>query len=349
MSVRENTDAASLPDVPGYAPALRKRRPRAPHKNGRGREVSLKAWLHAVQQAQEATDNPKAHRALFAAVLCCRDWIVLREGSTLKFVLLPCDRKFCAPCLEEWARSLLRRTLSVVGDIPPRELRHLVLSLPNVPHGTLEQGIKRLYACFRAWRDEGRRKAHGAYWKAVEGWAWKLECHDSQHAGGWHPHLHVLLHCPRGFELRNGSPAFQAWHRIAERATGRRCTAPHITRCTDGKSAAREVAKYACKPLLLFELAPSQLAEVAGAVHRVRFHQSGGSLRTPPEKDPGKTGAEYLGTLRGAFHDATAMHGSKFRERMKVSNALEICREFARQKAADEDALKGAPAEVWQI
>lgn len=300
-------------------------------------------WIQQLYYARLKATSPTAKKALLAAEHCGRDWGVLEssDGSP-RFVWMTCGRKFCPRCQGRYTSRLVAGMLEATRDIPPRELRHLIFTLPSVPLGELREGIERLYGCFRAWRDEGRRERHGAYWKGVRGYAWKLECCLSN-SGDWNPHLHVLVHCPRGFDLWEGDPAQRAWERIATHATGRWCISPCIRRYEDGKSDPRKFVSYIFKHSVPYESDPTRLAEMAGAFHGVRFHGSGGSLKMRKVRaEP--TGSKYHGTLRGALLRAKTSPSAR-----DAHEAITTIRAFAQAKAKDPNAKAQAPPEVWDL
>lgn len=244
------------------------------------------------------TTHEHVARILARTDWCGQDWLTFRSDGEIILAPWTCGKKFCASCLMTWSDSLRDRMQSVAGKIPPQDLRHIVLTVPNAPAGELQARTRALFQSYREWRNQGRRVKGGAYWRGVEGQAWKLEAHWSK--TGWHPHLHVLAHAPAGVDLRRGDRGREAWARI---------TATHgapasfrdgiwITRPTDQASVAAEVAKYAAKPIPIRDLPLERLEEAITAWTGTHFQASSGTLALPPAKQPGDGIAEFLGNAR---------------------------------------------------
>lgn len=261
----------------------------------------LRSAMDAMPEVDQAT-NPVMHdrvagarNALRASIVCSTDAFILRspDGSAV-YAPITCDRKWCPRCMFMWSASLTSAGLEAVVRVPARQLRHLVLTVPNAPHGALDERICFLYSAFRQWRDEGRRgRLFGVkYWDDVFGYLWKLEIdhHEAsstkflpqkgkyhRYLAGWHPHIHAILHVPAGIDMSADSAALNAWRRIV----GRICeapAAPWISRATTEAGIVREVVKYAAKPMQIAGMSAGSLAELALAVHARRFHGSQGSL-----------------------------------------------------------------------
>jgi hypothetical protein len=278
------------------------------------------SWV-APRVARAALDRcpPEVETALESVLKCSRDAIALDMGGRLPlWIPITCDRKYCRHCSTRWSDQLTAEARKAVLPIPPRELRHLVLTVPNARLGGLEERTNQLYKAFREWRNQGRRSAHGSFWRPVEGYMSKLEIdlHETTttttnkrtgrrhtYRPGWHPHLHVLLHVPRGFDLREGSEALASWRRLIAPITGTAC-APWITKPASARAAAIEVAKYAAKPLQIECAKAPSLTELALAVQGRRFVASQGtlavSLSNPPaDCAPIGTLSETIRTLLG--------------------------------------------------
>lgn len=229
-----------------------------------------------------------------AAVLACRKdalAMVNRLSGGTAFIDLECGKKLCPSCMKAWSDRLVARVLPAAAEAGARNLRHMVLTIPNAPVGYLEEHTNALYAAFREWRNQGRRKAHGAFWSEVKGYAWKLEVDVSRTnraAGTWHPHLHILLDAPVGFDFRRNSAARTAWCRTTT-AQGLPANpgAQYITR-PETPAIALEVMKYAAKPLQLSSLSDVTWPEAASTFDRRRVAQGYGSLSTVSEQSSGE-------------------------------------------------------------
>lgn len=233
------------------------------------------------------------HAAIEGALNCSRDALMIDTGGSIPtWMELRCDRKWCASCSRNWSEKIRAEILPLVASRPPENIRHLVLTIKNARHGQLAERIDTLYQVFREWRNQGRRKSAGAYWKPLTGYAWKLEIdlHETRrrvllkrkgtwhtYEAGWHPHLHVLLDAPKGIDLGADSDALRTWRRLMAPHIGH-ATAPFVTRPTTAQGAAREVAKYAAKPLQIAYARATSLAELVAATHGRRYTGSQGTL-----------------------------------------------------------------------
>lgn len=312
-------------------------------------ELDRESWRQLVWDSLPIAKGRPGENSLRSCLLCSEDYMVLSEdGRSLEFNPFPCSRKICPDCLVAWSEDLQKKTIRVVRDLPPRELRHLVLTIPNVPFGDLPSGIQKLYKVFREWRNQGRRKAHGNYWKCVDGYAWKLEVKPSGDGRTWHPHIHCLLHVPRGFDLQEGSHALTAWKRLGRTYFDREVCSPWITKVGNKIAAAQEVAKYATKPALLCEMSTYALAELADSVHGVRFTHSSGTLEIPPDPD-GNSGKMFIGTIREFFHAATAADGPVKKSNGIPLDPLHIVHVFAKLYENCSHAHEVLPEPLWEI
>lgn len=305
-----STPGAAGPSQPAEAPGQV-----PPHSSLGTVEKQLRHWSAfrarclSLWKADQAAGNEKASRSPTArAALCSTDALLwFPEGRAPIAIAMRCKRKWCPVCSELWAGHLLRETLEALErtDVRPRQLRHIVLTLPNAPAGELRPRIAQLYSSFREWRNQGRRSHTGFFWEALKGYTAKLEITHSPRAG-WHPHIHVLAHAPKGFDATRHSPAREAWTRItsargvaASLAHGLFVTAPH-----DSRDAAREVAKYAAKPYDVSGLSSKDLRELSTATHGTRFSSSQGTLaaRSPEESRLGRP----QHTLSELYHKVTS-------------------------------------------
>lgn len=214
-------------------------------------------------------------KALRAACKCGRDHVVWSTPQGLEVSTYLCKRRVCAECMSDWSSSLAARAISVASVVKPGRLRHLVLTIPNQPRGGLKAGVEQLTRSWREYRNEGKRAKSGGYW-TPDGYMWKFEVHFSRK--GWHPHLHVLL--DGSLAARHGDRAREHWHNVtgrygppASHRDGLWIVAP-----PDAEGAAREVAKYAAKPVSLDDMSAATLQELAAATRGRRWHGSAGSM-----------------------------------------------------------------------
>jgi len=270
-------------------------------------QKGLKAVQATAREALTSSHLPMhAWTALTNSLRCGEDWhLYYSADGAPKAVPYTCGRKFCPSCLSRWSDALKARLLPVAQKQPPTALRHLVLTVPNARSSELPAAQSQLYKSWRQWRCDGRRKKSGHYWQPA-GMAWKYEVHWTPETG-WHPHIHAIIHVPHGLDLARGSKGREAWHRITARYGRTAALGPgiHITAPGSSAAVAEEVAKYAAKPIPLGHLPPSQLAELAGALHGVRFTGSSGTLACPAARS-GDSGWTYIGTA-GALMASTNM------------------------------------------
>lgn len=280
--------------------------------------------------------------AALRAALCCRsDCLVLCAAAGARgriFHPLACSKKWCPDCVVSWSDDLIQRTLGNVAKVNPQHLRHLVLTIPSAPAGDLGESIRVLSHAFREWRNQGRRIAHGAFWKNVEGHAWKMEI-EKHPSRAWHPHLHVLLHVPHGFEFGAKSKARLAWERITEHLEWpANRYAQYITTCRNSVGAAIEVAKYAAKPLQLAALNVDDLIELAGAAHGHRW--TGGSGSIQPNGKPKGCG-DYI--VEGRLSDFVA------RAEKGEAYALKVVRMWQKAASQKPGIRANVPQEAMEI
>lgn len=260
------------------------------------RHESAARQQRKLAQASLLASNWKARRGLSAAAFCGTDGILAFNNASRRYIVLnmPCARKYCTTCMRGWSAELQEKIVDAIGTIDPRELRHLVLTIENASPSHLHERLDQLRAAFREWRNQGRRIAHGGWWRDVEGYCWKMEL-DASKGRGFHPHIHVLVHAPKGLALRHGDAAREAWSRIVAARGARAChrNGIWVTRVTT-RNVAREVGKYCAKPLQLENLAPSWTACVADATHGLRWHGGFGSLSVSEPRAPPGSGVHTI-------------------------------------------------------
>jgi hypothetical protein len=263
--------------------------------------VSTSRWLRNRRRIAAAlkvtpSNEEKAKKALRAACRCGRDHVVwYTPGGSVQLTRFACKRKHCPECMSDWSSELAARAITVASKVPLPCLRHLVMTIPNGGRGELKPRIDQLMTSWREWRNEGRRKDRGAYWDDVDGMAWKFEVHYSPRSG-WHPHLHVLL--DGAIDARKGSRAREHWPTVTSRygppasmRDGVWIVAPKSP--TD---AARELAKYAAKPIALGDMSATTLSELATATFGRRWHGSSGTMALGAMTKPGGSGWIMVGS-----------------------------------------------------
>ena len=210
----------------------------------------------AAQAAFEARQYDAAN-ALTSVRRCGADVTVWRmDDGSFDYTPAYCERKLCTHCAYVWAKRLQARATAAVRSIPPRDLRHLVLTIANPPAGRLGDDFDRFKTAFRIWRCYGRKQNGPGYWRSVHGSLAKLEIHLSPNHT-WHPHYHLLIHTPNGIDFQNGSPARESWVRTCRNHGLRACfkNGAYIKQPKDAPGVAAEVAKYSTKPISLEHLA----------------------------------------------------------------------------------------------
>lgn len=285
--------------------------------------------------------TPLTAKRLSKTLLCYHDFLVFESTLTvgpkndLEFVPFTCGKKWCPSCTKRWSEQLTEKLLSAVASVPVRELRHLVLTIQNAEFGELKQRIHQLQTSFREWRNRGRRAKYGdPYWKTVIGYAAKMEIDVTPRGGkwiqskrdgkphkkpeGWHPHYHILIHCPSGFDWRRNSNAQRQWQ-LATKCAGAESSIGWITKPAS-RGIVREIAKYASKPLQLERLCAEDLIEVCEATHKRRLHTSNGTLKVKL-KDETSGDFAFLDLLSNVFHNQSHP-GETGRQAQEVINAF---------------------------
>jgi hypothetical protein len=263
-----------------------------------------------LRAALKLGTNTLAEKPLQSALLCSRDFLVMVPtyigGRSYKFVPYTCGKKFCSACAEFTSRELQERLLPLAEKAGTKRLRHLVLTVRNVNKGKLSGALDDLQHCFREWRNQGRRKSHGEFWRDQAGYHAKIEV-TYKPGAGWHPHIHVLMDCPKGYDHRDNSPSRNAWERITYGRTGCAAIASWICRAQSA-SIVREVAKYTVKPLEIESAGSAALCEAAASLHRRRIYTCGGTLKAELEEVQGNAYAyvERLSSIIAAPNSALA-------------------------------------------
>ena len=148
-----------------------------------------------------------------AAGLCRCGWAQLyRNRRTGTVVGLPdhCDRPLCPYC--EWRRiARVRDRYRARHDeaLADRRLFFAVLTIPNVPLGTLGATLARLRAAIT------RLRRQRWFADLVAGGLWRLELTVNLDARGWHPHVNLVIETRRRTSMRWLQPQLQAAWRQA--------------------------------------------------------------------------------------------------------------------------------------
>lgn len=295
-----------------------------------------------------AAHKPDPHKTPWAhANQCSRDALIwFRPGLEPIAIPMRCKRKWCPVCSQLWAADLLTESLEALEriDVRPRHLRHIVLTVPNAARSHLRPRIAQLYKAWREWRNQGRRSHRAFFWESVAGYRAKLEITCSP-SGSWHPHLHILAHCPKGFEARRGDESREAWVSVTKAAG---CPANYragvyVTAPKDSRDAAREVAKYAAKPYETTGLSAPQLRELASATHGVRFASANGTLASRPPI-PSALGPPHK-TLSVLYRLATTDANGELARELAVEQLRAALVPVARNPVL----ASRVPAEAWDL
>lgn len=293
-----------------------------------------RSWLRSAIDAGEV----QLSRATREPGWCSNDYHVwLNASGEYQYTLYRCGRKTCPDCAEIWSSRLRLELLKRLLTVPATEIRHIVLTVPNVPIGALSAGIDQLYKSRRDWIKEGvRGKRREGAWLHHEGYICKLEVTWSRRTG-WHPHLHLLMHLPTGIDLRRHDHARLAWGTVTARhgpAAHPQCglsvtalarasryrtdddTPDDARRVASG--AVREIGKYCAKPLQLRGMPAAQWDEITTTTHGRRFVSSSGNLAVSLSRSGGGD-LTYCGLIR-AIHER---HGPRLRPTDRVSNSYD--------------------------
>ena len=138
------------------------------------------------------------------ALATCGDffdiWHRKRPGRVvgdLKLLPCPCNSVFCPDCANRRSRPLQKKLLRLVNK-PGRSYWFLTLTVPSQQNMT-RQDITEITEKFgKLWKSWVFRRVEVASGKAfkISGGVRSVECTYNERSG-WHPHIHVLLECPK--------------------------------------------------------------------------------------------------------------------------------------------------------
>jgi len=290
-----------------------------------------RTFLKHVPHAEANCQDLKGRSALRAARLCASDALALWsdrvfEDDTLSpyvFMPLHCHKKWCPRCAPEWSREITPRLRDRVAQVAHQEVRHLTLTIRNAGDGGLKKAVDGLYKSYREWRKRGRQRTRDGWWSNVLGYCTKLEI-DYSRKRGWHPHFHILLHQPGGIDLRENSPARQAWAELTAEHCGSAAIALWVT-SIKSEHVATEVAKYCSKPVQISNSKAEALAELATACAGRRWWQSYGTLDCAEESSVNDVKLQFIGQMSRIYNYPEEFTEFGYNAGMIIPEWLERC------------------------
>lgn len=305
--------------------------------------------LHDAEKAVQAKLrrishlNPDSRTAQVArrSLQCACDAILLQhKDESIAAVPLVCRKKFCPVCMRAWSQAMTTKLMKRVEQVPFAHLRHVTLTIPNSRRGQLRSGCETLIEAFRRWKNQGR-KARPSWWDPIKGYYAKIEI-TYKWDKFWHPHIHLMLHCPQGFDLTKYSPARNAWKTIT-RNLGSPAVCINISRPQKKFATVKEFSKYTTKFCEVADLNTREFHELIAATDHMRWHQSAGTLRISIAQQ--SRGLERLGKLIEiawtAIDPATDIAQAK--------RCLALVRRWAEIHPRSSPTWNKIPEWIWQI
>lgn len=232
---------------------------------------------------------------------CQRRHLLLyhEDPKGTRYMTLPysCNLPVCPSCSRRRSLEFFHRLSGLLVHLrscrPLGNLRHVVLTVKNVPHGALYDSC---LAMLKAFHRMGRNP-DGLWQSHFLGGVWKLEITYSKKTKSWHPHIHCLAE--GDYWRREGLS--ETWSRFVSQrglfADPRLSCHISLVKGDDPASLSKailEVTKYIVKPLEQ-SLPSSVVCEITDAIHiprgssRKRLRMAGffGSWQYPnKKKDP---------------------------------------------------------------
>lgn len=134
------------------------------------------------------------------AIATCGQWfdVWARPTGEAKILPCPCDSMFCPECARRRARPVIKKLKGMVNR-PGRSYWFLTLTVPNV-ECLSRQDITDISDHFAelwsSWVFQEVEKADGKPFR-IFGGVRSIECVYEPESKSWHPHIHVLLECPK--------------------------------------------------------------------------------------------------------------------------------------------------------
>lgn len=140
-------------------------------------------WLQVSARVE-----PDANR--FRKQLVCGHCLMIqqsgsRDGAT-RAEVATCENRFCPACCGRIAHKRIERTVSLLDDVNPRDLRFITLTLKH-SSTPLRSQIKALRKAFRKLRSD----KYGP-WRRTQSWGIAVIEVKRTSRGEWHPHLHII-------------------------------------------------------------------------------------------------------------------------------------------------------------
>ena len=240
--------------------------------------------------------------------------LVHQEFDRNRYATIPytCNLPFCPKCTRrksiEWFKQIGSMLFARPMPQKPWAFVHLVLTIKNVPCGTLYESLRQLTDALRAFI--GRK--HDWFREKVLGGLFNVEITYNRRSKTYHPHVHIL--CEAAYiPVRDLSAK---WAAFAGRRglTASPTASAYIKRLPCGNQAMLaqsilECTKYVVKPIeaevnqsVIFELADSLHTPRSSGVKRLRLRQLFGQWKLRPTISSSYW--DLLGGVKAAISEA---------------------------------------------
>jgi len=240
--------------------------------------------INALSDPLYKSLNPSARR--MAACGQGASFYIDPTSENVRPWLSRCGHRLCPFCSNARSANTADQLMELMVEHHADRTIILTIRSCDLP---LDLQIASLLHCFKRLRSRASWKRH------IKGGVRVLEITRNAQTGLWHPHLHILTH---GSYYPHAELSKQ-WRQITDGSN-----VVWVSKVSDVKGMAAELAKYIGKPQRIAELDAREIREYAYATKGVRMVQTFGDLhgRKPqdqdkPEKAPGSRARVRLSTL----------------------------------------------------
>lgn len=245
-------------------------------------EKHYAAELIATEEAYLAFGSDH-HRDYLQTLRSCRTgaWFVRNKISgKVRVLSSACHLRWCPMCSSTRQWFLTQEVSAWLKSI--KKPKFLTLTLVHTSN-SLESQIVHLYKCFQKFRKLKLLTRN------IAGGVWFFQIKKSSKDGLWHPHFHCVIDS----EFISKYELSMAWEGITLTSK-----IIDIKVVWNVDSAANEVARYASRPAMLYDLTPSDRLELLESMHGRRLVGTWGNARSislRPSKPPDADEWIYVG------------------------------------------------------
>lgn len=220
--------------------------------------------LKVVEQTYSILDLDSEHKRVRRLADCRTSAYFAVHAKTNKVVVLSssCKLRWCPMCAKSRSALITRGATNWLQSAKSPKLLTLTLRHSSAPLG---HQLNYLYHSFR------QLKQKSLFNKKVRGGIWFFQVKWIKESRQWHPHLHVLIdskYIPQ-------SQLSALWLRITKHSK-----IVDIRQVRDKRNAARYVARYSARPVLLSSLPYERRVEVVTDLHGRRIVGTLGTARS---------------------------------------------------------------------